>query len=90
MIHGDCASIGCLAMGDERVEELWVMMKAKGDARVKVDIYPARDMDALLRDPAHAAHHAFWQNLKEGRDRLEERRRIPRVSADWRGIYTYE
>ncbi len=25
MIHGNCVSIGCLAMTDERIEELWVM-----------------------------------------------------------------
>jgi murein L,D-transpeptidase YafK len=90
MIHGDCASIGCLAMGDERVEELWVMMKAKGDAQVKVHIYPSRDMDALLEDPNYASHHAFWQNLKEGRDRFERERRIFGVKADWHGVYMYE
>lgn len=90
MIHGACASIGCLAMGDERAEELWVMMKTLGDARVKVQIYPARDMAALLRDPERAAHHGFWRNLKEGRDFLEREGRLPVVKADWRGVYTYE
>jgi hypothetical protein len=25
MIHGDCASIGCISLSDERMEELWVM-----------------------------------------------------------------
>jgi hypothetical protein len=48
MIHGSCGSIGCMAMGDERAEELWVMMKAMGDAQVKVFIYPGRDMKGLL------------------------------------------
>jgi hypothetical protein len=90
MIHGDCASIGCLAMGDERVEELWVMMKAKGDARVKVQIYPSRDMDALLGDRKYAPYHAFWRNLKEGRDLFENERRFISVKADWHGVYMYE
>jgi hypothetical protein len=90
MIHGACASIGCLAMGDERAEELWVMMKTMGDARVKVHIYPARDMASLLRDPEYAQHHAFWQNLKEGRDRFEREHRFPSVKADWHGVYMYE
>lgn len=90
MIHGACASIGCLAMGDERAEELWVMMKTMGDAQVKVFIYPGRDMKALLADPQHAAHRSFWQNLEEGRDLFLRERRIIGVKADWRGVYMYE
>lgn len=90
MIHGACASIGCMAMGDERAEELWVMMKAMGDAQVKVHVYPSRDMDSLLADPQWAAHHSFWRNLKEGRDLFERERRIPAVKADWRGVYMFE
>lgn len=90
MIHGACASIGCMAMGDERAEELWVMMKAMGDARVLVHIYPSRDMDALLADPQYEAHHSFWRNLKEGKDLFERERRIPAVKADWHGVYMFE
>lgn len=89
MIHGDCASIGCIAMGDERDEELWTMMKVMGDARVKVHIYPGRDMDALLLDPKYEAHRSFWQNLKEGQDRFEKERRFLAVKADWHGVYTF-
>ena len=90
MIHGACASIGCLAMSDERAEELWVMMKAMGDAQVKVFLYPGRDMASLLADPEHARHHAFWQNLEEGRQLFLRERRIIGVKADWRGVYMYE
>jgi hypothetical protein len=90
MIHGACASIGCMAMSDERAEELWVMMKAMGDAQVKVHIYPSRNMDALLADPQHQAHHSFWRNLKEGKDLFERERRIPAVKADWHGVYMFE
>jgi murein L,D-transpeptidase YafK len=90
MIHGDCASIGCLAMGDERDEELWTMMKAMGDARVLVQIYPARDMDALLEDAAYEQHHAFWRNLKEGRDRFARDQRLFAPKADWHGVYLYD
>ncbi len=89
MIHGACASIGCMAMGDERAEELWVMMKAMGDANVKVAIYPSRDMDSLLGDPEYQAHHSFWRNLKEGKDLFEKTHQIPIVKADWHGVYLY-
>ena len=90
MIHGACASIGCLAMSDERAEELWVMMKAMGDAQVKVFLYPGRDMASLLADPEYARHHSFWQNLEEGRQLFLRERRIIGIKADWRGVYMYE
>lgn len=87
MIHGGCASIGCVAVGDERVEELWTMMKPIGNARVKVHLFPARDMDALLADATYAEHHELWKNLKSVRDAFEKDHVIRPVHADWRGIY---
>ncbi len=89
MIHGACGSIGCLAMSDERVEELWTMARTKRDAEVKVHIYPSRDLNALLRDPEHEKLHAFWQNLKEGKDRFDKDHRFFPVKADWRGVYMF-
>ncbi|MFO0586482.1 MAG: L,D-transpeptidase family protein [Polyangiaceae bacterium] len=90
MIHGDCASIGCISMGDERDEELWTMMKAMGRTQVAVHIYPSRDIDALLRDSKYEQHHAFWKNLKEGQDRMKKDHKIPTAHADWRGLYLFD
>lgn len=89
MIHGACGSIGCLAMSDERVEELWTMARTKRDTEVKVHIYPGRDITALLRDPENEKHRAFWQNLKEGKDRFDKDHRFFPVKADWRGVYMF-
>jgi murein L,D-transpeptidase YafK len=91
MIHGSCASIGCIAMGDERIEELWVMATSfhSTERRVNVHIYPSRDMPKLLQDSQHKRHWAFWTNLKEGLDHFEQSRRLPAVSVDWRGRYTF-
>jgi murein L,D-transpeptidase YafK len=94
MIHGSCASIGCIAMGDERVEELWVMATAfhtpqSPERRVNVHIFPSRDMKALLEDKVFERHWGFWANLKEGLDRFEQSRRLPAISVDWRGRYTF-
>ncbi len=40
MIHGSSASIGCLAMGDEAAEELFVLSALTGRDRVKIVISP--------------------------------------------------
>jgi hypothetical protein len=92
MLHGSCASIGCISMGDERIEELWVMATASSSpkSRVHVHIFPGRDMTALLNDPANAAHKAFWTNVKEGLDRFEQTRQLPTIAVDWRGRYSFQ
>lgn len=40
MIHGGAASIGCLAMGDEAIEELFVLVADVGIERVEVLLVP--------------------------------------------------
>lgn len=89
MIHGGCASIGCIALTDERIEELWVMGTSvlyKGET-IHVHIFPSRDMDGLLADPRHAEHHAFWANIKEGFDAFDAGKRLPHVHAGLYGRY---
>jgi hypothetical protein len=91
MIHGACASIGCLSMSDERAEELWVMAKTvdKGGSKVHVHIFPSRDITSLLQDPQHQRHWPFWTNLKEGLERFDQTKRLPKVEIDWRGRYLF-
>lgn len=64
MIHGEAVSIGCLAMGNEAAEELFVLAARVGRERVRVIISPidfrCRDLSAAalasLPDCAHAIH----------------------------------
>ncbi|HYE34914.1 L,D-transpeptidase family protein [Methylocaldum sp.] len=49
-IHGNSVSAGCLAMGDEAIEELFVLTAQVGEENVKVIIAP-RDPRLLPLDP---------------------------------------
>jgi murein L,D-transpeptidase YafK len=92
MIHGNCVSIGCLAMSDERIQELWVMaqsMNGKG-RRVPVYIFPSRDLDKLLADPGRSSNHVFWRNLKQGFDLFEKEHRLLKVTVGKDGSYSFE
>lgn len=91
MIHGKCASVGCLAMSDERIQEIWIAATALRYAGgvVHVHIFPARDMAGLLASGEHPQHHAFWENLREGLDFFETRRRLPVVRVDENGRYRF-
>lgn len=92
MLHGRCASIGCVAMTDERIEELYLMAwstwRDRG-ARTHVHMFPARDWDRLLADPDHAEHHAFWREIRAGHDAFEATRRLPGVTIGKDGAYTF-
>src|SRR5690606_30694239 len=85
MIHGDCVSVGCLAISDERIEELWVMARS-APLPIEVHVFPARDPSAL---EAGEALRAFWDNLEEGRRLFDRDRRLPAVRVDASGRYLF-
>lgn len=88
MIHGRCASIGCLAMSDERIQELWVFGRAltKG-RRIQVHIFPRRDVVGLAGATDDAGLRAFWSDLAAIKARFDEDHTIPRVGHDAEGRY---
>jgi murein L,D-transpeptidase YafK len=96
-IHGGCQSIGCLAMTDEGIEELYWMaveVRAAGQTRIPVHIFPARlddeGFNRLVKSFAKQPQlGAFWSNLKPGFDYFEEHRRLPLVVAGTDGKYRY-
>ncbi len=82
MVHGDCASLGCYAMTDAGIEEIWTVMDAAfraGQPFVRVHAFPFRMSAEAVS--AHAADSpewaAFWANLLEGAELFEETLRPP-------------
>jgi len=85
MIHGNRVSIGCLAMTDEKIEEIYTLCDAGlagGQAFFRVHIFPFRMGAERLAKEANNEWHGFWQNLKEGYDHFERERIPPEVSVD--------
>lgn len=89
-IHGDCVSIGCLAIEDGPIEELYVMVseaRARMGRDVPVHLFPRRlDAAGLAAleslSGVTAAQKAFWRGLEPGYRLFEETRRPPRVKVD--------
>jgi len=89
-IHGGCASIGCIAIEDEPIEELYLMVleaRRKMGRGVPVHIFPSRldvaGLTVLERHPeATPSRVAFWRGLQPGYTFFEETRRPPRVKVD--------
>lgn len=92
LIHGRCASIGCISMTDERIEEIYLVGWAAfmNGGPTAIHIFPSRDMDALLEDPKYDEHHAFWREIKPGLDAFDASHRLPsiRIESDGRYVVT--
>jgi murein L,D-transpeptidase YafK len=75
MIHGNEVSIGCLAMTDVKIEEIYSLCDAamqKGQPFVRVHIFPFRMTPERMERSRTEAHYPFWQNLLEGYQLFEE------------------
>lgn len=84
MIHGSCRSIGCLAMTDPLIEEIYTLCDAAhrgGQAFFRVHIFPFRMSEARMKAAAGDANLDFWKNLKEGYDLFEKTHVPPDVSV---------
>lgn len=55
-IHGKAVSVGCLAMGDEAIEELFTLSHDVGSNNVRVIISPSNPANGPLITPPNSAH----------------------------------
>ncbi len=91
MVHGDCRSIGCYAMTDPVIDEIWTLVTAalnSGQKRFQVQVFPFRMTQANMARHAHAPEAAFWRQLKGGHDAFEAGHVPPEVSV-CRGDYVF-
>ncbi len=96
-VHGNCVSIGCLAMTDPVIKEIYVAFvetKNAGQVQVPVHIFPSRlggsSWDKLqagsVNDPSLLA---FWKNIKTGYEWFETKKTLPRISVNAKGAYFF-
>jgi murein L,D-transpeptidase YafK len=91
MVHGGCASIGCFAMTDPVVDEIWRLVTAAlkgGQKRFHVHVFPFRMTNDNMTRRERAPSATFWRNLKRGHDMFEESQLPPRVAV-CDGTYTF-
>jgi murein L,D-transpeptidase YafK len=82
MIHGNQVSIGCLAMTDEKIEEIYTLCAAAHDGGqmfFRVHLFPFRMTPEKLALQTNHPDFSFWQNLREGYDLFEKERIPPEV-----------
>lgn len=84
MVHGGCSSVGCYAMTNAVVDEIWRIVTAAlggGQKRFQVQAFPFRLSDANLAQRADDPLHPFWTQLKTAHDLFESTGIPPQVDV---------
>lgn len=82
MVHGGCSSVGCYAMTDAVVDEIWRIVTAAlsgGQRRFQVQAFPFRMTAENLAAQQRHPWYSFWRSLKVGSDLFEATGVPPRV-----------
>ena len=92
MIHGSCVSIGCYAMTNENIEEIYALADAafrNGQTFFRVHIFPFRMNEGNMNSNRENRWYSFWENLKEGYDFFERHRIPPNVDVNQQGKHIF-
>jgi len=84
MVHGGCRSVGCYAITDDAVQELFSLAReafTAGQRDFPVHAFPFRMTEDNLAFRGSNPWEPFWRNLKEGYDLFERNRRPPVVAV---------
>ncbi len=84
MVHGACASVGCYAMTNTAIAEIYPIVEAAlngGQKAIPVHIFPFRMTVKALKAQETSPWYSFWTDLKTGYDRFEKARTPPTAFA---------
>jgi murein L,D-transpeptidase YafK len=92
-IHGNCVTIGCIPITDEKIKELYILAveaRNNGQEKIPVHIFPTKLDDqsiTALQSEYGIRHLNFWKNLKPIYDSFEERKTLKKVTINSKGEY---
>jgi murein L,D-transpeptidase YafK len=84
MVHGGCRSVGCYAMTDYAMEEIYGLVEEAfkgGQEKVQLQAFPFRMTAQNLASHAGDPNLPFWEMLKAGSDAFSATERPPRVAV---------
>jgi murein L,D-transpeptidase YafK len=96
-IHGDCVTIGCIPMTDDKIKEIYLYAtyaKQTGQHKIPVYVYPFK-MSSQNFETYSSFNNSnpelikFWNNLKTGYDKFEDEKDELKVEVDNNGKYLF-
>jgi murein L,D-transpeptidase YafK len=94
-IHGDCVTIGCIPITDDKIKELYVLAveaRNNGQQKIPIHIFPDR-LDAGAIEKLSLAYLAdkdlimFWKNLQTVYLDFQSTKRIGKIGVMSNGAY---
>jgi murein L,D-transpeptidase YafK len=84
MVHGGCRSVGCYAMTDYAMEEIYGLVDEAfrgGQQKIQLEAFPFRMTAENLASHAGDPNMPFWEMLKAGSDAFLATEKPPRVAV---------
>ncbi len=92
MVHGNCVSIGCYAMTDPLINEIYALMVAAlkaGQPFIRVHAFPFKLDKGNLKAYKKHPWYDFWLNLQQGYAYFEHYKKPPNVEVN-KGHYVFD
>lgn len=86
-IHGNCVTIGCMPITDDKIKLLYIYCveaRDNGQKTIPVTIFPAKLTDTkfnslISRYKGDADKVALWKDLREGYDYFDKNKKLPTI-----------
>jgi murein L,D-transpeptidase YafK len=85
MVHGFKVSIGCYAMTNDSIEQIYALLAAafaRGQSSVAMHCFPFRITEQRLSEAVASPWHAFWTELLPAYKAFEATRRPPVIAVE--------
>ena len=95
-IHGNCVTIGCIPITDDKIKELYILAveaRTNGQKDIPIHIYPFKldndNFENLKSKFADSPHLKFWENLKLIFSDFEKTRTLRTIKVNAKGEYYF-
>lgn len=85
MVHGNCVSIGCYAMTDHGIEEIYLLADAAlqaGQGFFRTHVFPFHLTAENLKRYSDHQWRPFWENLRHGYEVFEKTHIPPNIEVE--------
>ncbi|HEY3430502.1 MAG TPA: L,D-transpeptidase family protein, partial [Cyclobacteriaceae bacterium] len=96
-IHGNCVTIGCIPITDDKIKELYVLAveaRNNGQEKIPVHVFPTRwdagvTMELTKEQKADEATSAFWKNLESVYNDFQLSKELKLIRVNSKGEYYF-
>jgi murein L,D-transpeptidase YafK len=88
-IHGDCVTIGCIPITDDKIKELYTLGVLAKDAGNEIDVhfYPFKMTEENMKRHQENKHYSFWKELQPFYESFSNNKSLADYRIDGNGKY---